>query len=155
MPDTSSLKVDVADISEEAEVEDVSLEEDSFVAVVVTEVVASVVVAVVVASVVSVVDSDVAEVSVSEDTAVVSLVSAVVVASNTLVISEDSVSVGFAVQEMSDNEKPAQSRSAVNFSNLCISLIPPKVSYIIPERIKFYHYSPNQSNCKLSLFFDV
>ena len=138
MADTSSLKVDVADVSEIAEDEDVSLAEVSVVVVVASDVVAAVVVAAV-ASDDSVVDSDVAEVSVSEVTAVDSTVSTVVVASKTLVISEDSVDVGFAVHDMSDNEKPAQSRSDVNFSNLCISLIPPKVSYIIPERIKFYH----------------
>ena len=154
MADTSSLKVDVADVSDVADDEEVSLDEVSVVVVVASEVVASVVVAVV-ASDVSAVDSDVAEDSVSVVTVVDSPVSTVVVASKTFVISEDSVAVGFAVQDMSDNEKTPQSRSAVNFSNLCISLIPPKVSYIIPERIKFYHYSPNQSNCKISLFFDV
>ena len=137
MADTSSLKVDVADVSEIAEDGDVSLAEVSVVVVVTSDVVAAVVAAVV--SVVSAVDSDVAEVSVSEVTAVDSAVSTVVVASKTFVISEDSVAVGFAVHDMSDNEKPAQSRSDVNFSNLCISLIPPKVSYIIPERIRFYH----------------
>ena len=148
MADTSSLKVDVADVSDVAEDEDVSLAEVSVVVVVASDVVAAVVVAaVVVAAVVvavvvsdvSAVDSDVAEVSVSVVTVVDSPVSTVVVASKTFVISEDSVAVGFAVHDMSDNEKPAQSRSDVNFSNLCISLIPPKVSYIIPERIKFYH----------------
>ena len=137
MADTSSLKVDVEDVSEVAEDEDVSLAEVSVVVVVASDVVAAVVAAVV--SVVSAVDSDVAEVSVSVVTVVDSPASTVVVASKTFVISEDSVAVGFAVHDMSDNEKPAQSRSDVNFSNLCISLIPPKVSYIIPERIKFYH----------------
>ena len=137
MADTSSLKVDVEDVSEVAEDGDVSLAEVSVVVVVASDDVAAVVAAVV--SDVSVVNSDVAEVSVSEVTAVDSTVSTVVVASKTFVISEDSAVVGFAVHDMSDNEKPAQSRSDVNFSNLCISLIPPKVSYIIPERIKFYH----------------
>ena len=123
----------VADVSEAEDEADVSVVEVSL-ALVVASVVAAVVV-----SDVSVVDSEVAEVSVSITTVVDSLVSTVVVASKTFVISEDSVAVGFAVHDMSDNEKPAQSRSDVNFSNLCISLIPPKVSYIIPERIKFYH----------------
>ena len=138
MADISSLKVDVADVSEGAEDGDVSLAEVSVVVVVDSDVVAAVVVAVVVSDV-SAVDSDVAEDSVSVVTVVDSPVSTVVVASKTFVISEDSVVVGFAVHDMSDNEKTAQSRSDVNFSNLCISLIPPKVSYIIPERIKFYH----------------
>ena len=137
MADTSSLKVDVEDVSDVADDEEVSLAEVSVVEVVASDVVAVVVAAVV--SDVSAVDSDVAEVSVSEVTAVDSTVSTVVVASKTLVLSEDSVAVGFAVHDMSDSEKPAQSRSDVNFSNLCISLIPPKVSYIIPERKKFYH----------------
>ena len=140
MADISSLKVDVEDVSEIAEDEDVSLAEVSVVVVVASDVVAAVVVAAVVSDV-SAVDSDVAEDFVSVVTVVGSPVSTVVVASKTFVISEDSVVVGFAVHDMSDNEKPAQSRSEVNFSNLCISLIPPKVSYIIPERIKFYHYS--------------
>ena len=138
MADTSSLKVDVADVSEIAEDEDVSLAEVSVVVVVASDDVAAVVVAAVVSDV-SAVDSDVAEVSVSVVTVVDSPVSTVVVASKMFVISEDSAVVGFAVHDMSENEKPAQSRSDVNFSNLCISLIPPKVSYIIPERIKFYH----------------
>ena len=123
----------VADVSEAEDEADVSVVEVSL-ALVVASVVAAVVV-----SDVSVVDSEVAEVSVSITTVVDSLVSTVVVASKTFVISEDSVAVGFAVHDMSDNEKPAQSRSDVNFSNLCISLIPPNVSYIIPEWIKFYH----------------
>jgi len=138
MADISSLKVDVADVSEEAEDGDVSLAEVSVVVVVASDVVAAVVVAAVVSDV-SAVDSDVAEDSVSVVTVVGSPVSTVVVASKTFVISEDSVAVGFAAHDMSDNEKPAQSRSVVNFSNLCISLIPPKVSYIIPEWIKYYH----------------
>ena len=129
--------MDVADVSEGAEDGDVSLAEVSVVVVVASDVVATVVAAVV--SDVSAVDSDVAEVSVSVVTVVDSTVSTVVVASKTFVISEDSVAVGFAVHDMSDNEKTAQSRSDVNFSNLCISLIPPKASYIIPERIRFYH----------------
>ena len=137
MADTSSLKVDVADVSEVAEDGDVLLAEVSVVVVVASDDVAAVVAAVV--SDVSVVDSDVAEVSVSIVKIVDSPVSTVVVASKTFVISEDSAVVGFAVHDMSDSEKPAQSRSDVNFSNLCISLIPPKVSYIIPERIKIYH----------------
>ena len=119
----------VADVSEAEDEADVSVVEVS-VALVVASVVAAVVV-----SDVSVVDSDVAEDSVSVVTVVDSPVSTVVVASKTFVISEDSVAVGFALHDMSDNEKPAQSRSDVNFLNLCISLIPPKVSYIIPERI--------------------
>ena len=138
MADISSLKVDVADVSEGAEDGDVSLAEVSVVVVVASDVVAAVVVAAVVSDV-SAVDSDVAEDSVSVVTVVDSTISTVVVASKTFVISEDSVAVGFAVHDMSDSEKPAQSRSDVNFSNLCISLIPPKLSYIITERIKFYH----------------
>lgn len=138
MADISSLKVDVEDVSEVAEDGDVSLAEVSVVVVVASEVVAAVVVAAVVSDV-SAVDFDVVEDSVSVVTVVDSPVSTVVVASKTFVISEDSVAVGFAVHDMSDNEKPAQSRSDVNFSNLCISLIPPKVSYIIPEWIKYYH----------------
>ncbi len=138
MADISSLKVDVADVSEGAEDGDVSLAEVSVVVVVASDVVAAVVVAAVVSDV-SAVDSDVAEVTVSVVTVVDSPVSTVVVASKTFVISEDSVAVGFDVHDMSENEKPAQSRSDANFSNLCISLIPPKVSYIIPERIKIYH----------------
>ena len=123
--------MDVEDVSEVAEDEDVSLAEVSVMVVVASDVVAAVVVAAVVSDV-SAVDSDVTEVSVSVVKVVDSPVSTVVVASKTFVISEDSVAVGFAVHDMSDNEKPAQSRSDVNFSNLCISLIPPKVSYIIP-----------------------
>ena len=123
----------VADVSEAEDEADVSVVEVSL-----AHVVASVVAAVVVSDV-SVVDSEVAEVSVSITTVVDSLVSTVVVASKTFVISEDSAVVGFAVHDMSENEKPAQSRSVVNFLNLCISLIPPKVSSIIPERIKYYH----------------
>lgn len=138
MADISSLKVDVADVSEGAEDGDVSLAEVSVVVVVASDVVAAVVVAAVVSDV-SAVDSDVAEDSVSVVTVVDSPVSTVVVASKTFVISEDSAAVGFAVHDMSDNEKPAQSSSDVNFSNLCISLIPPKVSYIIPDRLRFYH----------------